>query len=1315
MSRSKIFGNIKVFSRKKLRKYTHSSSTLIRKSKRDIIKTDINEDSESFRRNSKDSGLVSTQQIPLDNSNFANNTFFGSAEVKVNIAFDKIINKYPFDGSFGDVEKFEDELSSFEKHVLDSFPKSRGFVRFTGAQYIETKDSTGFLNQNLSSGNLGNSRINPKEKSFSIELHVYLSKAANNNSYLFYCLDEKGTNNYVGFSSFLKATSSAATAEIGFLISSGSVNSVISSSFSKGEWHNIHFICDRRQNFNNISISKVTSGNFLSLKESNQILMGDINTESTSLFIGKGNSIAIPNFSFDYQENFKGYLDEFRLFHNLRSRDEIEFYSKRNIFSHENLRICYRFNEPSGSYSNNNIVLDHSGNSLHSKVESFSHSSNKTNFEPGVSNPIVLENSKYSPILFPKFNEVVDLNNNLLNEASEYDINNPNLITKMIPKHYLNIGSDFEGVAVDGEMVESYSSTSNLPRTGKLGSNQLMSLLLYFFAEEFDSYKVFLDQVSQYLHPDYENKSGVANPFLSDLADYYGFDLPDIFSDATYEQYLGSESLGLELGIYERNIQEIQNIIWRRILKNLNYINKTKGTKESIKSIFRSAGIEPDRMFRMVEFGGKKEFRMGKSRQKIVEMATMLDFSGSLSYKPIESILSNGMLLERPYIISAHLTGTRIEPGLPEIAGGNALAKGTIKFHSSNNSLIPANGSTVTIRDAFSKQKTFQFTDGGGASGDNVEIDRRNRRTTHVLAALTASINSHFSDSLSVTSFRSSPGSNIDTIQLVSKNFSRNDLGNHTISGTGTHNLTFNGFAGGNGFIRAGNIGYEPTGISTTESDGLLTSGSWSVEGVYKFEDNIQKEIKRSLSRLALSGTQSSNVWEHKTAITSNLVLSDKGESLKLYVRSSSPSSSPVLEIDLTGSNINLLNGKKWYVCYGRKRNDLIGQELSSSYFVRVGNFDSGRVQNFYEVEKSFYEGDPNKNVFQTTTPSGGTTYTPHFVLIGSQSFQNGNQGQFLNDSSTVGFPIHTKTSYFDGKVAGIKFWSKALSQEESLEHIKNFKSVGTDNPKTNNTFAITNSGSFEKLRLNVSTDQIEKNSNILGQLNLVDFSQNFAIKSVTGSFHSVSGAMCQQFDKGRKIIKEERFDYSIISPFYDENIDDDRVKIAGFSDGENIKLYNARTAPVYELEPFETEINDNRFEIQIHLQRGLDEDIMNIFSSIESLDNALGRPELAFTIEYPDLKRLRSLYFNRLTDKVNYKNFFDLFRWLDDVFSDTVEKLIPRNTDFLGINIIIESHALERTKIAYKHFNVYNAPDTRSNLDSVLLVSQRSGIIRRF
>ena len=53
--------------------------------------------SASFRFAPPGSPLRSTQQLPVDWSNFANHTFFSSAVANVNVAFDKIINNFPSD------------------------------------------------------------------------------------------------------------------------------------------------------------------------------------------------------------------------------------------------------------------------------------------------------------------------------------------------------------------------------------------------------------------------------------------------------------------------------------------------------------------------------------------------------------------------------------------------------------------------------------------------------------------------------------------------------------------------------------------------------------------------------------------------------------------------------------------------------------------------------------------------------------------------------------------------------------------------------------------------------------------------------------------------------------------------------------------------------------------------------------------------------------------------------------------------------------------------------------------------------------------
>ena len=85
----------------------------------------------SFTEDAPGSGLKSTQQIPVDWSKFENHTFFNSAEANVNSAFDTIINYYPFDGNRREIDKFNSDLTGFEKYIFSRFPKNLGYLNFS--------------------------------------------------------------------------------------------------------------------------------------------------------------------------------------------------------------------------------------------------------------------------------------------------------------------------------------------------------------------------------------------------------------------------------------------------------------------------------------------------------------------------------------------------------------------------------------------------------------------------------------------------------------------------------------------------------------------------------------------------------------------------------------------------------------------------------------------------------------------------------------------------------------------------------------------------------------------------------------------------------------------------------------------------------------------------------------------------------------------------------------------------------------------------------------------------------------------------------
>jgi hypothetical protein len=287
--------------------------------------------------------------------------------------------------------------------------------------------------------------------------------------------------------------------------------------------------------------------------------------------------------------------------------------------------------------------------------------------------------------------------------------------------------------------------------------------------------------------------------------------------------------------------------------------------------------------------------------------------------------------------------------------------------------------------------------------------------------------------------------------------------------------------------------------------------------------------------------------------------------------------------------------------------------------------------------------------------------------------------------------------------VAAIRFWSKALTEKETKEHTRNFKSLGVEDPQLNFNFVTTASGSFERLRIDASTDQQVTQSNSSGELHIFDFSQNNF--QLTGS----------GFELSQKTIWPSLFRYSILDPSFDERSAENKIRVRGFQNDINIQEFNALKSPVRQLDPGQPTLDDSRFSIEVSAVQALNEDIMNILASLDWMDSAIGNPELQFASDYPALRNLREVYFHRLTDKVNFSNLFLFYKWFDDSLSVIIERLIPRTTKYLGINFVIESHFLERPKFRNMNNNIYLSAADRREINDELLIAVLSGILKRF
>lgn len=1089
----------------------------------------------SFRYSLEREGIKSTQQLNVDWSAFENHTFFNSAYVKTNVAFRKIFDQFPFDGTQGELEVFLDGLTGFEKYVYDQFPKNKGYLFFSGTipsetgvsgTYVTTKDVAGAAYPGISRDLSGQAILNPGTGSMTVEFQVYMPALANSGSFLVNKYAYSAVSGTHGFGILTAPTASTAQGKLTFEVGSGSYTLSADAVFNKGEWNHVAFVWDRRVSQNKI-LSYVNGAFYAS---SSQVEIGSMNMDSADFIIGSGS--AVPFFTGSV--TFSGALDELRVWHTIRSQAQREESARKNVNAQTGLKLYYRFNEASGSQSP--VVLDYSGNSLHGTLCSWADTRAIRNIASGSvagASPMTYEKEDNNPILFPLHPDVEGLNQTFLDTAQEFDDVNPNRIDRLVPPHILLQGQDKDGLSTEqGTIIDALSATGTTPDTAELGDTQVILMLLYTWAKFFDEMKLYIQSFGDLLQLDYDSTDTIPSAFLEFLAQQHGVTLPPMFAGASIAQFINAENIDNQISTNSYSLQYIQNQIWRRMLLNIQDVLKSKGTIHSVKTFIRSVGIEPDNNFRIREFGGPTTKTLTNTRETRSEVSSLLEFSGSA------------------YASSSYLSGSRsdTETGFPAVPPGT----------------------------------------------------------------------------------------------------------------------TYSG------------------GISTNQSTGLFTSGSWTFEGIVRFPTTSSlTNTTQSLARLHSTGSSAPTGG----FLFANLLATADG----IITFAVTPSPSASLELTVTGA---VFDGNPWYVSFGRNRADELDSSVSSSYFLRVAKQDFGEIIEAHTTSSYCYE---NSNIFWSNKEA---TYNASgsWIAIGSQSLATGGAG--LNSGS---FGSFYRTTSFDGRAGHFRFWSKALEESEWREHARNFKSLGVIDPLANFNFVTNETGSFERLRMDVSTDQPVTASDLSGALYLTDFSQNGM--HWTGSFAATSS-----------VIVPQRFQYSLISPKFDVGATTDKVRVRSFQSYENVLSSSyAQVAPLYSLSPSDLPHDNTRFTVDYSIIDALDQDMINLFATLDVLDNIIGNPELVFSPDYPDLENLRNVYFHRLTDMVNLKGLFEFYKWFDTNIGTFIAQLVPRKTKFLGTNFVIESHMLERPKLEYQFSDIYLGDSYRHALKDTILFLQIVGNVARY
>lgn len=1097
--------------------------------------------SSSFVLGTDDNGLVNTQQLNVDYSDFRNHTFFNSAVVNTNVAFNKVINIYPFDGTRGDMVGFLEKLTGFERYVFNKFPKSVGFLMFSGglSSSITVKD---FSNANLvGTRDLGSgfNVVDPKNKSFTVEAQVFVPSIQTEGHQIIF---QKLNGTQHGISLLLSQSTDTASGSMLFGVSSGSNELYVTASFEKGRFTHVVATLDRETDTHKAQL-------FINRKlitEATGTNIGTISFSTTSISVASGTAHYVSGVLMTPTLTFSGALDELRVWHATRSIDEQERFSTRNVFADKNkLRLYYRFNEQPNN-TKPFLILDHSGFGLHGNLALSSSSGVTKRFDTSIdgvhisasirttgsiTKALTNEDTLFSPILFSTHPDVITINTDMLLSASDYDEQNQNLITRLIPQHYFEEGADFESQFGDNDThLDTLETFGN-----KLGSAQILASFLYTIAKGLDELKIFVDQFQNILTVNLDDFDTAPNALLDKVSEFYGLPFSTFFDDATFRQLFFTENVTTDDALLSMNLIEIKDVLWKRIFSGLPDILKSKGTIHAIKSFIRAIGINPDTNFRIKEGGGSNISTITNARQVKLETSTLINLSSSTT--------------TQGHLMSAPLSASRmvVENYIP---ADYLLATASMPFNA---------------RDALRQ---------------------------------------------------------------------------------GTHG-------------------------------GLLTSQSFAIEHFVKIPKTATSNTQ-SLSRLAVTG---SNVT--LTDFVMNLVafsssLSVSSCSVKLFIK---PFTAPEIDTSdrmiLTLSGVNLFDDEKWNVAYGRQ----VLSHHSSSYFLYAGKANSNG-----EIDTLITQSQNMKN---TASAGFGTSInvlsqlnanwnaSGSFLIFGSRSAgdDESTTKRLLISGSALGNDYEPATYVgFNGKIGHIKFWTKALSMKEFKEHTMNFKSIGTEVP-TNMSF---NTSSTERLIIDATSDQLTKNTNASGELVIFDFSQNEMHLTGTG------------FNASDYIIHNEEFRYSILSPFFDENQINEKVNIRSFVQDDNVIKFDAQPAPITEILVNDEANYSPKFSIDFSIIEALDEDIIKIMATLDSFNNDIGDVQNMFSYEYKNLRELRRLYFNRLTDKVNLKSFFDFFTWFDQNIGDFIMKLVPARVNFNGINFVIESHMLERPKFNYHFYDSY-------------------------
>ena len=187
---------------------------------------------------------------------------------------------------------------------------------------------------------------------------------------------------------------------------------------------------------------------------------------------------------------------------------------------------------------------------------------------------------------------------NIITLAERFDVENSNNIQNNIPQYILN-------------------------------NSENDSFLLFFamIGQHFDNIYYHTKSIEKSRGLGYKSKDGISDKLLFDVLKSFNWDAKNLAADTKLWSYIfGSENGETELNPAKQRTYEV----WRRIVNNLPYLLKHKGTRRGVYALMSCYGI-PSSNLSILEFGGPEVTTTNKSKFKFDNITTAVRFYGQNS------------------------------------------------------------------------------------------------------------------------------------------------------------------------------------------------------------------------------------------------------------------------------------------------------------------------------------------------------------------------------------------------------------------------------------------------------------------------------------------------------------------------------------------------------------------------------------------------------------------------------------------------------------------------------------------------------------